>query len=388
MTTASGGTPPPVPTGLAASGTTPSSTTLRWNASAGATSYVVFQDGTALSPGPTGTTATITGLSPSTMYQFTVAAIGPGGQSAQSAPLSVTTAAYGGGRALTNVVLIMEENASLSGITAALAPYLTGRMAKGAMATKYYAASAPYSRPNYIAIASGSEYGTTTDAPPTPTVLAAKSLANLLDAAGIPWLSICEGQGSDPTKNTNVVSGQVHAGNYAERHNLFRQFTYCLNQPSKLIPYPQGPNGTLDATSTNFWNNWKGGFAVVTPNIYDDGHTPAGSAGVQHIDQWLASEYPKILACPAMQDPGSLIVVTFDNGAAGASILCLFDGPAAAKGVSDATVYGGISSGGHLWGGHYCLLATLEMGMLGAQGQLGQNDVGAVLMRKMLSVSI
>ena len=356
---------------------------LAWSAAAGATDYPLTKDGGTLTD-PTGTSDVDSAVAAGETHTYTLAARNSAGTSAPATQtVTIPTATPPPPGKLRNVVLIMEENASLSGITATLAPYLTGRMKLGAVATKYYAASAPYSRPNYIALASGSEYGTTDDSPPTATVLAAKSLANLLDGAGIPWLSICEGQGSDPTKNTNVVSGQVHAGNYAERHNLFRQFTYCLNQPKKLIPYPLGAGGTLDSTSTAFWNAWQGGFAVVTPNIYDDGHTPAGSSGVQHIDQWLASEYPKILACPAMQEPGSLIVVTFDNGAAGASILCLFDGPAAAKGVTDATVYGGISSGGHLWGGHYCLLHTLEVGF--GVGTLTANDAAAVLMTKMLA---
>ena len=94
------GAAPSVPTGLAASGTTSTGTTLNWTAStAGAncsvTGYQVFQNGNATPIGtPANTTFNVTGLAPSTMYTFTVAASDSFGTSAKSSPpLPVTTAA-------------------------------------------------------------------------------------------------------------------------------------------------------------------------------------------------------------------------------------------------------------------------------------------------------
>jgi pro-kumamolisin-like protein/fibronectin type III domain protein len=88
-------TAPSVPTGLAASSTTPTGTSLNWTAaSAGANcsvnSYAVFQNGTSIGTTTT-TNMTVTGLSPATPYSFTVAAGDAAGVSAQSSPLSVTT---------------------------------------------------------------------------------------------------------------------------------------------------------------------------------------------------------------------------------------------------------------------------------------------------------
>jgi chitodextrinase len=94
-------TPPTVPTGLTATGITSSSVTLSWNAStdaggSGLAGYDVFRGGVQVGSSTT-TSFTNTGLAASTSYSFTVRARdGAGNVSAQTAPLSVTTAAAGG----------------------------------------------------------------------------------------------------------------------------------------------------------------------------------------------------------------------------------------------------------------------------------------------------
>ena len=86
-------TAPTAPTGLAASAPTSSSLTLSWSASTdsvGVTGYRVYRDGT-LVASPSGTSASITGLSAGVPYSFTVSAFDAAGNvSALSAPLSVT----------------------------------------------------------------------------------------------------------------------------------------------------------------------------------------------------------------------------------------------------------------------------------------------------------
>lgn len=258
--------------------------------------------------------------------------------------------------ALTSVVLIMEENANLSAFTPALAPFINSLMtaSQGAQATKYYSVENPYSRPNYIGILAGSTYGSVADSPQFGIWNTQTSLANSLQAKGIPWVGLSENQGADPRKNNG--STDTYAGPYyAERHNGLSQFNYVYtNYPQNLINYQPG------SWSTNYWATWKGGFAMVAPNIYNDGHTPSGNPGVQHIDYWLSLEVPKIMASPPMQQPGALLVITVDNGGAGQPILCVFYGPACiGGGFKDTTVYG---SGSPLLGGHFALLHTIEAG--------------------------
>jgi cellulose 1,4-beta-cellobiosidase len=87
---------PGVPTGLAASNTTSSGTTLTWTAPTAIpanctlTGYTVYQNGTAIAT-TTSPTYTVTGLTAGTQYSFTVAANDSFGVSAQSSAVSVTT---------------------------------------------------------------------------------------------------------------------------------------------------------------------------------------------------------------------------------------------------------------------------------------------------------
>lgn len=90
------GQPPAAPTGLKAGAVTSSSVALTWSPVAGATSYAVYRDGTKAQT-VTGTSATISGLSPSTAYGFQVAAVNDAGESAKSATATATTTAGTGG---------------------------------------------------------------------------------------------------------------------------------------------------------------------------------------------------------------------------------------------------------------------------------------------------
>ncbi|MGW2833597.1 chitinase [Streptomyces sp. NPDC001286] len=93
---ASTGQPPTAPTGLTVTAVTSSSATLSWSAVTGATSYAVYRDGTKVQTA-SGTSATVTGLSPSTAYGFQVAAVNAAGESARSATVTATTTAGSSG---------------------------------------------------------------------------------------------------------------------------------------------------------------------------------------------------------------------------------------------------------------------------------------------------
>ncbi len=88
---------PSIPANLTVTGLSSSQLTLSWSAATdnvGVTGYRVYRDGT-LVASPATTSVSITGLSASTTYSFTVAAVDAAGNvSAQSAPLSVTTQAF------------------------------------------------------------------------------------------------------------------------------------------------------------------------------------------------------------------------------------------------------------------------------------------------------
>lgn len=89
------------PTGLSAGTATATSVPVSWNAAAGATGYHVYVNGSRVTQQPVAATSyTVSGLSANTTYSVTVSSVGNSGESAQSAPLSVTTT---GGASCTTV---------------------------------------------------------------------------------------------------------------------------------------------------------------------------------------------------------------------------------------------------------------------------------------------
>ncbi|MFI9800645.1 chitinase [Streptomyces sp. NPDC052302] len=88
--------PPARPSGLTAGTVTSSSVALTWPAVPGATSYAVYRDGAKVRT-VSGTSATVTGLSPATAYAFQVTALNEAGESARSATVTATTTEPTGG---------------------------------------------------------------------------------------------------------------------------------------------------------------------------------------------------------------------------------------------------------------------------------------------------
>ncbi len=116
-------TPPSAPTGLSGVGST-NSVALSWDPSkddVGVSGYEVFRDGTKVAT-VTGTTATVSGLTPNTSYTFTVKAIDTKDQrSAASATATVKTT--GGGTA--SYAYLINGSATLQTLSKGIVP-LTG----------------------------------------------------------------------------------------------------------------------------------------------------------------------------------------------------------------------------------------------------------------------
>ena len=85
------------PTGVSATAASSSSITVSWTAVTGALSYKVYRAGSEITSGVTSTSYTNTGLSASTTYSYTVAAVNADGTTAQSSSASATTSGGGGG---------------------------------------------------------------------------------------------------------------------------------------------------------------------------------------------------------------------------------------------------------------------------------------------------
>ncbi|WP_210578838.1 chitinase [Streptomyces sp. GESEQ-4] len=86
------GQPPAAPTGLTLGTVTSTSVALSWSPVAGASGYALYRDGVKVRT-VTGTSANVTGLSPSTAYGFQVAAVNDAGESAKTSTVTATTTA-------------------------------------------------------------------------------------------------------------------------------------------------------------------------------------------------------------------------------------------------------------------------------------------------------
>ncbi|WNO71983.1 glycoside hydrolase family 18 protein [Streptomyces sp. AM8-1-1] len=86
---------PAAPTGLTAGSPGSTSVPLSWSPVSGATGYNVYRGGAKVTS-VTGTSATVTGLSPSTTYSFQVTATNSAGESPKSAVVGATTTTGGG----------------------------------------------------------------------------------------------------------------------------------------------------------------------------------------------------------------------------------------------------------------------------------------------------
>ena len=264
---------------------------------------------------------------------------------------------------------------------------IAGAHGNCANTTNYMAVSHP-STPNYLALAGGNTQGKTDDSySPAPYNVA--SIVNLLQTKGvsyglyfenftnataqIPGSAFSNLAGWEAKPNTDqgsAPSPQVTSLGYAQRHNPFGQYSQVFGNPAwaaNVHDYAAFVPGREQ-------------YQWITPNLYDDGHTAAKSPLITNsllaTDTWLSNNLPAILNCAAFAPgTGSVCWITWDEGAGSSptpsSVACIAVGPGAKAGFTSAQAYT-----------HYSMLATWEF-MLGL-GNLGQNDVGALVMHDML----
>jgi hypothetical protein len=238
---------------------------------------------------------------------------------------------------LSRVVVIVMENKECGEIIGSdRAPYLNRLARQGAFASSWFGVTHP-SLPNYLAMIGGSTFGIDSDC--TDCQLAATSLVDQLEQAGISWKAYMEGMPSPCFKGAS-------AGTYAKKHNPFMYYDRVANDPGrcgKVVP--------LGRLSADLAAGKLPAFSFVSPDLCNDMH----DCGVRTGDAFLAGLGPRILRALG---PHGLLVVTWDEGTSdrgccgtegGGNIATIFAGPAARAGTtSTATLT------------HYSLLRTIE----------------------------
>jgi hypothetical protein len=240
---------------------------------------------------------------------------------------------------------------------ASKAPYLAKELVgRGQLLTQYYGIG-HLSLGNYVAMVSGQSLNPLTQAdcqifqdvfPGTIGAdgqvsglgcvypASALTVADQLAAKGLTWKGYMEDMGNSTTEarecrhpDLNSRDGTLSArvdDQYAARHNPFVYFHSIIDSPgcaANDVPLDRLPGDlSSEATTANY--------SFITPNLCHDGHdTPCVDdqpGGLVSANQFLETWVPQILASPAYQRDGMLIV-TFDEADNGAESCCVDDAP-------------------------------------------------------------
>lgn len=234
------------------------------------------------------------------------------------------------------------------------APYLSQTLRSQGMLLSQYYGTAHNSLPDYIAQISGqgpnsqtqgdcqvySDFIRTGTVAPDQAVgngcvypTDVRTVADQLEAKGLTWKGYMEDMGTPcrhPRPNTADETQKAEVGDqYAARHNPFVYFKSITSSPSCAandVDLAQLPNDLSSATTTP-------NLSYITPNLCNDGHdspcVDGRPGGLATADEWLRAWIPRILASPAFQQDG-LLVVTFDEAdtaSADGADACCGEGP-------------------------------------------------------------
>ncbi len=318
------------------------------------------------------------------------------------------------------------------------AAYLKSLARQGALLQNYYGIG-HNSLDNYIAVVSGQapnpvtqsdchDYvnfvstGTTKDGQAIGTGCVYPSnistIVNQLEDKGLTWKGYMEDMGNDPSR-VSATCGHPIIGEedrtqkatigdqYASRHNPFVYFHSIIDRPTCAAHVVNLSALATDLNEVQTTPN----YAFITPNLCHDGHDDkcidGQTGGLIAADKFLEDIVPKILASPAFNQDG-LLIVTFDEADTGpkhrnASACCREPrGPNISPG---AKVYDDVDKGPGIFGpgggqtgavlvsrlikpgtvskapyNHYSLLRSVEdffyVGHLGYAGQKGLKTFG------------
>jgi phospholipase C len=235
-----------------------------------------------------------------------------------------------------HVVVILEENHSYASVIGNRnMPYLNSLASKYAIATQYYANTHP-SIGNYFELTTGQII--TNNDNFTSTVTADNMVRHMLTAAKT-WRSYAESLPS-----VGYVGGDVYP--YLRHHNPFSFFSDVRNssvQKLNVVPFSHFAGDVADARLPQF--------SFVIPNAHHDAHDcPAGlstctdAQKLASADAWLKTNIAPLIASPAFQQDGILIIVfdessTSDKAHGGGHVAALIVGPRVKKGFKSTTFY-------------------------------------------------
>lgn len=262
------------------------------------------------------------------------------------------------------VITLENENYATTFAANSKAPYLSKTLVSQGAHLQQYFGTTHVSLGNYIAMISGqsvtadtqmdcmvykdfalSGMGDHGQAIGTGCVYPAsvKTLPDQLKAANLTWRGYMEDMGNDPSRESTTcghpalnttdgtqsaqaaTAGGLPADQYATRHNPFMYFHSIVDSPDCATNVVNLTKLTDDLKSVATTPN----FTFITPNLCNDGHD-GGSAsskcvngdpgGLESADAFLQKWVPLIMASPAYQQDG-LIIINFDESSYATQVL-------------------------------------------------------------------
>jgi phosphatidylinositol-3-phosphatase len=229
----------------------------------------------------------------------------------------------------------MENRERTDVVGSASAPYQNAMLRHGRDYARYFAVAHP-SLPNYLAVASGTTNGKTSDEISAGEITHRRTLWDQLTAAGVDWAVYEE---SMPSACYKPAAAGSAPGDYALKHNPAMPFASVAEDPKQCANVQ--PLSAMDPAKLP-------PFSFITPNECNDAH----SCSLEIGDRWLAHIVPILVG------HGADVIVTYDEGTTDAGL-------------------GGSSGGGHIFAAevghgvpagsvvsqpfdHYSLLAGIE----------------------------
>lgn len=243
------------------------------------------------------------------VYSLLIASCGGAGNSP-----TMNSGSNGGGTTNTaqipsvqHVVIVTLENADYDSVVGSPnAPYLNSLIAKGGLATNYYANVHP-SIGNYFVLTTG-QFVTLDDS--FSGVVSIDNVVRELAAASKTWKVYAENLPSVGYLGDDVPPL------YLRHHNPMTYFSDVQMDSTaqmNIVPYSQ--------LSTDLSNAQLPAYSFIVPNAVDDAHTCTDgtllcdlSQRIQNADIWLSTNLPSILNNTQFQQSG-LLLITFDESA-------------------------------------------------------------------------
>ena len=193
-----------------------------------------------------------------------------------------------------HVVLVVEENHAYSAVIGNPAmPYLNSLAQQYGLAANYYAAAHP-SLPNYLMLTTG-QIETLDNK--FSGVIKDNNAARELNKAGKSWKVYAE---SIPS--AGYIGGDVYP--YLRHHNPFSYFSDTQgNTPAaaNIVSFSQ--------FAADLGNSSLPQYSFIIPNAINDAH----DGSLQQSDAWLKANIAPLIASPAFQSSG-LLIITYDEG--------------------------------------------------------------------------